>query len=125
MHVKCVLKYGYKSIRRVLIRNRKYLQRRRPITAGRGGIRDATSATPYAPAESIGPMLPPPQANTTTSDLSSVQIGTRFASFDRFLSLKQHSDWHLLCVFRPFSELKAAFRLARSKNGRKTTYLPN
>jgi hypothetical protein len=34
--------------------------------------------------------------------------------------LKQRSDWHLLCVFRSFSELKAAFRLARSKNGRKT-----
>ena len=40
---------------------------------------------PYAPAESIGPMLPPPQANLMmTSNLSSIQIGTCFAFFDRF-----------------------------------------
>ena len=31
----------------------------RPVTAGGGGKGDAASATPYAPAESIGPMLPP------------------------------------------------------------------
>jgi len=40
-------------------------------------------------------MLPPPQANLMmTSNLSSVQIGTCFAFFDRFPSLKQRSDWH-------------------------------
>jgi len=76
MHVKCVLKYGYKSIRRALVRNCKYsglrllpyipdnwagteFSRNGKATAGGGGIRDAASAIPYAPAESIGPMLPP------------------------------------------------------------------
>jgi hypothetical protein len=40
-------------------------------------------------------MLPPPQANLMmTLNLSSVQIGTCFAFFDRFPSLKQRSDWH-------------------------------
>ena len=37
------------------------------VPTGGGGIRDAASAMPYAPAESIGPMLPLAQANRSAS----------------------------------------------------------
>ena len=122
------------------VRNKQsplYLRRRRPITAGGGGIRDAARATPYAPAENICPMLPPrayalcsrrehrhyaPAATSEndTSNFSSVQIGTCFSFFDRFPCLKQRSDGH---GKKPVEKRKASTNLNAalcSGNARKT-----
>jgi len=48
-------------------------------------------------------------------------LALRFSTvFRAFPSLKQRSDWHLLCIFRPFFDRAYLNAALSSENGRKT-----